>query len=299
VFTSYQLLVEQYLKYCNLKTMNKEFKITFWGVRGTLPVPGKSTLKYGGNTSCVEVKAGGRHIIFDAGTGISELGKQTDIFHTDILLSHTHLDHIQGLPFYRPLHTPDSNVALWAGHLKPERTLEEIMGHIMMSPVFPLTLNDVQSQVEFNDFNAGETLVNSGLAAAGITVETFALNHPDRATAYRLSFNGKSVCYVTDVEHKIGEVDSNLINFLRGTDVFIYDSTYDDNDFEKYKGWGHSTWQQGVKIADAANVKTYVAFHHDPAATDELLDERAQKLARLRPNGQGLIAREGMVIDLG
>ncbi|MCE3232226.1 MAG: fold metallo-hydrolase, partial [Rickettsiaceae bacterium] len=176
--------------------MSNEFKITFWGVRGTIAVPGANTLKYGGNTSCVEVKCAGRHVIFDAGTGIYELGKQTDIFHTDILLSHTHLDHIQGLPFYPPLHKPDSNVALWAGHLKPQSYVEKVIGTIMMSPVFPLTLSDVQSRVEFNDFMAGESLINSGLNDAGITIDTLPLNHPDRATAYRLNFNDKSVCYV-------------------------------------------------------------------------------------------------------
>jgi phosphoribosyl 1,2-cyclic phosphodiesterase len=277
--------------------MDKEFKITFWGVRGTIAVPGGSTLKYGGNTSCVEVRCAGRHIIFDAGTGLHELGKQTDIFHTDILLSHTHLDHIQGLPFYRPLHTPDSNVALWAGHLKPDSSVEEIIGHIMMSPVFPLTLNDVQSRVEFNDFMAGEALINGGLNDVGITIETLPLNHPDRATAYRLNFNGKSVCYVTDVEHKVGEIDQALVEFIKGADIFIYDSTYDDETFEKYKGWGHSTWQQGARIADAAGVKTFVAFHHDPAASDSLLDDRAKKLKIMRPGG-GIIAREGLVIDL-
>jgi phosphoribosyl 1,2-cyclic phosphodiesterase len=278
--------------------MNNEFKITFWGVRGTIAVPGASTLKYGGNTSCVEVKCAGRHVVFDAGTGIAELGKKTDTFHTDVLLSHTHLDHIQGLPFFRPLHTPDANVALWAGHLQPEYTVEDIMGHIMMSPVFPLTLNDVQSRVEFNDFMAGEDVINGGLNDAGITIQTLALNHPDRATAYRLYCNGKSVCYVTDVEHKVGELDKDLVEFIKGADVFIYDSTYDDDDFAKYKGWGHSTWQQGARLADAAGVKTFVAFHHDPAASDDLLDERAKKLAKMRPNGAGVVAREGLVIEL-
>jgi phosphoribosyl 1,2-cyclic phosphodiesterase len=278
--------------------MTNDFKIKFWGVRGTIPVSHQDYLKYGGNTSCVEVKCGGRHVIFDAGTGLWELGKQTDIFHTDILLSHTHLDHIQGLPFYRPLHTPGSNVALWAGHLKPDKTVEEVMGHIMQSPVFPLTLKDVQSRVEFNDFMAGEDIINQGLNDAGITIETLPLNHPDRATAYRLTFDGKSVCYVTDVEHKIGEVDKALVHFIKNCDVFIYDSTYDDEEFDKYKGWGHSTWQQGAKIADAANVKTFVAFHHDPLADDAILDERSAMLSKIRKNGKGVLAREGLVIEL-
>ncbi len=278
--------------------MSDEFIIKFWGVRGTVPTARADVLEYGGNTSCVEVICSGRHVIFDAGTGICELGKVTDRFHTDILLSHTHLDHIQGLPFYRPLHTKNSNVALWAGHLLPERNVEDIFSHIMMSPVFPLTLHDVQSQVEFNDFNAGEELVNGGLNDAGITVTTLALNHPDRATAYRLSCKGKSVCYVTDVEHTVGEIDQRLADFIKDCDVFIYDSTYDDEEFEKYKGWGHSTWQQGVRLSDAAGVKTFVAFHHDPNAIDSILKKRELKLHKMRPNGRAIMAKEGMVIEL-
>ncbi len=277
--------------------MPDEFLIKFWGVRGTLPVPGKDTLQYGGNTSCVEVNCAGRNIVFDAGTGICELGKITKNFHTDILLSHTHLDHIQGLPFYGPLHKPGSNVALWAGHLKPHANVEEVMGHIMSSPVFPLTLKDVQSRVEFNDFLAGEELVNAGLNNVGIVVKTFLLNHPDRATAYRLIYKNKSVCYVTDVEHKIGEVDVKLAEFIKGADLLIYDCTYDDEEFNNYVGWGHSTWQQGVRLADAADVKKLAVFHHDPKATDAILDARAKKLEEMRP-GKAFIAKEGFILDL-
>lgn len=276
--------------------MPEEFYLKFWGVRGTVPVPGKTTLRYGGNTSCVEVRCGGRQIIFDAGTGLYALGNETDVFHTDILLSHTHLDHVQGLPFFRPLHKDISNVALWAGHLLPEKTVEEVVCHIMQSPVFPLTLEDVESRVEFNDFVAGEALVNSGFEKAGITVNTMPLNHPDRATAYRLHYHGKSACYVTDVEHVDSQLDQNMLTFIEGTDVFIYDCTFDDDNFSKYEGWGHSTWQHAVKLANAANVKTLVVFHHDPVMTDDALDARAEKLKIMRPDS--VIAYEGLKIQL-
>lgn len=276
--------------------MEQEFYVRFWGVRGTIPVPGKSTLRYGGNTSCVEVRCGGRQIIFDAGTGLYALGQETDIFHTDILLSHTHLDHIQGLPFFRPLHKKISNVALWAGHLQPERTVEEVAGHIMQSPIFPLTLEDVQSHVEFNDFIAGETLKNEGFQKAGIQVDTMPLHHPDKATAYRLTCDGKSICYVTDVEHVDGQLDSALMEFIEGANVFIYDCTFDDDDFARHKGWGHSTWQQAVRLAERANVKTLVVFHHDPGMTDDLLDERGERLTAMRANS--IIAKEGLVLKL-
>lgn len=277
---------------------NQPFIVKFWGVRGTVPVAGQDTLKYGGNTSCVEVQCGGRQIIFDAGTGIYALGMQTDIFHTDILLSHTHLDHIMGLPFFRPLHKGgEANVALWAGHLLPEHNVVQVVGHIMQSPVFPLTIHQVNSRVEFNDFHAGNVLENQGLSNAGITVHTMPLHHPDRATAYRLECDGKVVCYVTDVEHEVGKIDQKIVDFIQDADVFIYDSTYDDDEFDKYVGWGHSTWQQGVRLADAANVKTFAIFHHDPLLTDAMLDERAEKARALRGDGV-VVAYEGLTLEL-
>lgn len=277
--------------------MTENMQVTFWGVRGTVAVTNPAMQHYGGNTSCVEVRCGNRQIILDAGTGLYVLGQNTDSLHTDILLSHTHLDHIQGLPFYGPLHKPDSNVALWAGHLMPERTIEQVMRSLMHSPVFPLTLGDVSSRVEFNDFYAGEELVNSGFAKTGIRVRTMPLNHPDRATAYRIEYNNKAVCYVTDVEHQQGILDLALVEFIRDADVFIYDSTYDDDStYPKYKGWGHSTWQEGVRLAQKAGVKTFCAFHHDPDATDDVLDARAKALEAMLPGS--VLTREGLTLTV-
>lgn len=276
--------------------MQQDFLIKFWGVRGTIPVPGNDVLKYGGNTACVEVQCGGRQIIFDAGTGLYPLGLKTKFTNTDILLSHTHLDHIQGLPFFKPLHKRSSNVALWAGHLLPENNVEQVVGHIMQSPIFPLTLKDVQSRVEFNDFQAGETIINVGLNNVGITIDTIPLCHPDNATGYRLTYNNKSVCYITDVEHVDDQFDEALIEFIKGADVFIYDCTYDDRNYEKYKGWGHSTWQHGVRLADKADIKELVVFHHDPEMNDNKLDERAKELEQMRPGS--FIAKEGLTMNL-
>lgn len=276
--------------------MPGEFYIKFWGVRGTIPVPASNTNTFGGNTSCVEVRCNGRQIIFDAGTGLFPLGRDSDICHSDIFLSHTHLDHIQGLPFYKPMYKEGSNVALWAGHLLPESTIEEVIGHIMRSPVFPLTIDQVLSKVEFNNFYAGEDISNEGLEHAGISIKTMYLNHPDRATGYRLTYNDKSVCYITDIEHEEGNINQKLIEFVAGADVLIYDSTYDDEEFHIYKGWGHSTWQEAMRIADKAGVKQLIPFHHDPYAIDSILAKREQSLIKLRPGS--LFAREGMRVDL-
>lgn len=261
-----------------------------------MPVVGKDFEQYGGNTSCIEIRCGGRQIILDAGTGIRELGLKTDIFHLDILLSHTHLDHIQGLPFFKPLHSKGSNVALWAGHLLPKNSVEEVVSTIMKPPVFPLTLADVHSCVEFNDFVAGEPLKNEGFKKAGITVHTLPLNHPDGATGYRIEHCGKSVCYITDIEHTPGKLDMKLVNFLKDADVIIYDSTYDDDELHNYKGWGHSTWQECVRLGEAANVKQIVAFHHNPDATDADLNKRSEAIKAMCPRAS--LAVEGQVINL-
>lgn len=276
--------------------MDNKFYIKFWGTRGTIPVVGKDFTRYGGNTSCVEVRCGSRQIILDAGTGIRELGIATDIFHVDILLSHTHLDHIQGLPFFRPLHSEGSNVALWAGHLLPNNTVKEVVSTIMKPPVFPLTLADVHSRVEFNDFIAGEQLKNEGFKKAGITINTFALNHPDGATAYRIEYEDKAVCYVTDVEHEPGNINMKLVEFLRDADVFIYDSTFDDEELIKYKGWGHSTWQEALRLGEAAKVKRIIAFHHNPELCDDELDKRSLEIRNISKVAE--LAVEGMVIEL-
>lgn len=276
--------------------MDRDFYIKLWGVRGTVPVVGKEFSRYGGNTSCIEVRCGGRQIVLDAGTGIRELGIATDIFHLDILLSHTHLDHIQGLPFFRPLHCEGSNVALWAGNLLPKDSVKNVVSTIMKPPVFPLTLEEVHSRVEFNDFVAGENLQNEGFKKAGITVKTIPLNHPDGATGYRIQCDGKSVCYITDIEHIPGQLNMELVEFLRDADVFLYDTTFDDSELEKYKGWGHSTWQEAVRLGEAANVKRIIAHHHNPDNNDAKLDARNKLIKEMCPRAE--LAVEGSVIKL-
>lgn len=277
-------------------SVQQPFFVKFWGVRGTVPVSGEQTLKYGGNTSCVEVQCAGKQMIFDAGTGIYPLGQQSVFDKTDIFLSHTHLDHIQGFPFFGPLYRKSSHITLWAGHLLPDKNVEQVIKHMMQPPIFPLTLQDIQSQVEFNDFKAGTVLVNEDLNKAGITVHTMPLNHPDHATGYRINYRGKSVCYITDVEHVDDTLDEALVTFIEGTDIFIYDCTFDDRNYEQHKGWGHSTWQHGVRLANKAKVKNLVVFHHDPSMEDEALDRRLEELMKLRR--QSYIAKEGMVLNL-
>ncbi len=275
--------------------MDDALTVTFRGVRGTVPVSHPDFMRYGGNTSCVEVRCGGRLILLDAGTGIGRVGAPEEINDADILLSHTHIDHVIGLLFFAPLFRPDVRLRIWAGHLLPHMQLREAIGRLMSPPLFPLGVEDVKSNVEWRDFKAGDPLEEGYFAPYGIAVDTLPLVHPDRATGYRISYRGHSVCYITDMEHEPGVVDPALVRFMKQADLLIYDSTYDDNTFAEYKGWGHSTWQQAVRYADAAQVGTLALFHHDHLANDALLDARASALSKIRPDG--IVASEGLTLS--
>lgn len=273
-----------------------DFKLRFWGVRGTMPVADKDFLRYGGNTSCVEVRCGNRLLVLDAGTGAQALGRAIGKTHFDLLFSHTHLDHICGLPFFAPAYDPDMRIDLWAGHLKPEYELVRIVSHLMASPIFPISPLQFNADMHYHDFNAGSELKNSRWQDAGIIIHTLPLGHPDRATGYRISHGGKSLCYITDVEHVPGQINMDIVDFVKGTDCLIYDSTYADEEFERYKGWGHSTWQEAARIADKAGVKRLLAFHHDPEADDDTLHARNAALKQMNP--QYCLAQEQLEIVL-
>lgn len=268
-----------------------DFVIHFWGVRGTIPTTGTDFARYGGNTSCAEFRCGEHRLIFDAGTGIRLLGDSLKLDEADIFLSHTHIDHIIGLPVFAPFYS-GGKFRIWAGHLKPESNIKSAISQMMQPPLFPLTVNDWKASVEWHDFAAGTTLEPANLA--GIKIQTFALSHPDRATAYRVEYNGKAACYVTDVEHCPDSPDKALIDFISGADILIYDSTYSDEEFSNFIGWGHSTWQEATRLAKAAGVAKCALFHHDPAKDDTALDAIAAKIT----DSSIFHAREGMEIKL-
>jgi len=144
--------------------------------------------------------------------------------------------------------------------------------------------------MEFRDFEYGDALA----PRKGITIRTAQLNHPNGATGYRVEHGGKSICYVTDTEHRPGELDREILRLIEGADIFIYDATYSDDEYPNYAGWGHSTWQEGVRLADEAGVGTYVVFHHDPSHDDTFMDEVAKAAKAARPGT--VVAREGMVL---
>jgi phosphoribosyl 1,2-cyclic phosphodiesterase len=273
--------------------MSGEFSCTFWGVRGSIACPGHEFERYGGNTSCVEVRCGEHLLIFDAGTGLRPLGvrlKGLSSLEIDLFLTHSHLDHIVGIPFFKPLFDAGNKVSFWAGHLLPERNLRDVLCTMMVPPLFPVPIDIFAAKTSYNDFAVGQTLQ----PRPGVTLRTAQLNHPNGATGYRIDYDGKSICYVTDTEHVAGKLDANILSLIEGADMLIYDSTYTEAEYPRYKGWGHSTWSEGLRLAEAAGVKTFVAFHHDPSHDDEFMDGVADALAKARPGS--LVAREGTTL---
>lgn len=271
-----------------------DVSIRFWGVRGSIACPGPDTVRYGGNTSCVEIRCGDRLLIMDGGTGLRELGNalfaEGEAIDVDLFYSHTHFDHICGLPFFAPCYARGNRIRLWAGHLLPDNQLETVLYGMMMAPLFPVPITLLDPQVSFTDFRCGVTLDPH----PGIRLRTGPLNHPNGATGYRIEHAGKSVAYITDTEHRPGALDQQILALVDRADIMIYDSTYTDAEYPAHANWGHSTWQEGVRLAEAAGVGTLVVFHHDPGHDDAFMDGIAEAAEACRPGT--VVAREGMVL---
>jgi phosphoribosyl 1,2-cyclic phosphodiesterase len=271
------------------------FKVKFWGVRGSIATPSPKHVAYGGNTSCVEVACGGRRVIFDAGTGIRNLGNwllRKDVNEAHLLLSHTHWDHINGFPFFSPAFHQDKSFTIMAGHAFEDGGIKQIMAGQMAMPNFPVPLEAMQSSLSFEDFKAGDNFKLHN----NILVRTVPLNHPYGATGYRLEYRGKAMCYVTDTEHVPGKPDENVLSLIEGADLVIYDSTYTDDEFPNKVGWGHSTWQEGIRLAQLADAKMLVIFHHDPDHEDGFM-KRLEAESRAAWSG-AIVARENMRINI-
>ena len=272
-----------------------EFYVKFWGVRGSIACADSNVSKYGGNTSCVEIKCGNQIFIFDTGTGIrylgNELAKESNTTYR-ILYSHTHYDHICGLPFFSPAFNPENKIDFFAGHLKPRNNIKNVLSNIMSDPVWPVGLDIFPSEIKFKDFIAGETLKFS----ENININTCQLNHENGATGYRVNFNGKSICYITDTTHIPGQPDRNIINLIKDSNIVIYDSMLTEEEFKDRPHWGHSTWEEGVKLCDLANAEKLCIFHHDPSHDDIFMDKVALDADKKRPGS--IVAKEGLKLSL-
>ncbi|MCX5789283.1 MAG: MBL fold metallo-hydrolase [Elusimicrobia bacterium] len=281
-------------------------KVRFWGTRGSLPAPGAGTQRYGGNTPCVELRAGGSLFVLDAGSGIRELGtflmKEAGgrPITGDIFITHTHWDHIQGFPFFTPVFQPGNRFRIHGGR-GSTKAFDKVMGGLMDPVYFPVELGDMLAKLDFIEVGGpleyGEVLVRS----------TFS-NHPGVNLAYRFDQGGKSVTYLTDHEiyeamHEsspFGKKQDRLIeDFCRGTDLLICDAQYTDQDYRIKRGWGHSRYRDTVALGLAAGARRLALFHHDPWRDDDALDA-IEKDARLIAGGklECFAAREGQTIDI-
>lgn len=259
-------------------------KITLRGTRGSLPTPGPDTARYGGNTACVEVRGGGTLLVLDAGTGIRALGATVgpDMRRVDILLTHLHMDHIQGLGFFEPLYTPGLEVHTW-GPSSTTMHLQERLSRYLSPPLFPVRLRDLPCQLSLHDVALGEFEIGALHVQAGLVC------HPGPTLGYRISEDGATVAYLPDHEPALGarrfpdapEWTSGF-ELAEGADLLIHDAQYTEAEYPDHAGWGHSSLPQTLAFAAASGVKRLVTFHHDPSHDDAALDRLVEDARQSR-----------------
>lgn len=293
--------------------------ITFWGTRGSIATPGRSTEKYGGNTSCVSVLWGGRQFIFDAGTGIRGLGVEimagspaagkTEL---NLFLSHTHWDHIQGMPFFQPAYSPRFRLNIW-GQEKRDVMLESVLSGQMDSNYFPVPMSALGSDLAVHPIGDAAIRGHGSVEVDGVKVSFQEMDHPGGSLAFRLEKDGICLVYATDNELNRqfddkgdplpgSEVGRDYLEFIRGADLLIADGQYTDEEYRSKVGWGHTTVSLLSRIAHKAGVRHLAVYHHDPMHTDSFLDSLSSEFIRLykesAPPMEVLWAREGLTLQL-
>ena len=305
-------------------------RVKFWGVRGSIPCPGESTRRYGGNSACIELRVGdlGRLIIIDAGSGIRAFGNHLlsdDLVKgsivTEIFLSHTHWDHIMGFPYFAPIYIPGSKLTVYGPVTFEDDPLEDVVGGQMKYRYFPVNMGELRSEIRYQRLRETPALD----LGDGLTVTTKLLNHPVATLGYRFQYGGKVFCacydtepfrnlFITDPTHPdydetmalegeqaATEQNGVVEEFFAGADLLVHDAQYTEAEYRSnHIGWGHSSMEWAVAAAKRAGVKRLALFHHDPDRTDEQLDELARVYCRKKTD-VGLdvfFAREGMVIEL-
>ncbi len=271
--------------------MSDELRVKFWGVRGSYPTPGEGTVKYGGNTASVEVRAGDRTIILDAGTGIIPLGRELArrrALEVVLLFSHLHHDHTQGFPFFVPAYMPNARLHIFGPGGTPE-TLSRVLEHNQSSETFPVSLRDMASSKDIQSVRESQIIIwdEAGVRVAESTVglgndaviihihKSYA--HPGGVYVYRITWRGKSVVYATDTEGYVG-TDRRLVQFAKDADVLIHDAQYSEEHyrgqlagFPSTQGYGHSTVTMACEVAAASEAGQLILFHHDPSYSDEVV----------------------------
>lgn len=268
-------------------------RLKFWGTRGSVPTPGKHTVRYGGNTPCIEVRLDdNKLIILDAGTGIRNLGQELmakgEKLQTYLFISHPHLDHIQGFPFFSPIYYDGHELTIVGGETE-KVSLHKMIADLMNKIYFPIRLDELKAKLHFRK------VMEEELNIFGATVRTIFVNHPSFSIGYRVSHNGKSFVYISDNEPFDGSVDSmkrgiepwvlekylanqgdpnqRIYEFSRNADVLIHDTTYTPEEYCDHIGWGHSHFLFTLKVAAQGNVKKLVLFHHEPTHSDDMVDD--------------------------
>lgn len=271
--------------------------VKFWGVRGSTPTPQAENLRYGGNTSCVEVRVGEQIYIFDCGTGFRMLGQHLRNEFEDkpvsahVFVSHFHWDHIQGMPFFRPLYeSPNSQFSFHSS--SRTRRLEQVLSDQMAAPYFPVNLDHMKAKRGFYDIENGCIPMGDG-----ITMRTAWLNHPQGCMGFRLETKDGVLVYATDNEPGDPNFDKAVRKLAEGADILIYDAQYLPEDYAaKRRGWGHSHWREAVNVVMESGAKELILYHHDPEHVDSVIDKVVQDARNYYPKVRA--AAEGMEIKL-
>jgi phosphoribosyl 1,2-cyclic phosphodiesterase len=275
--------------------------VRFWGVRGSTPTPQSENLRYGGNTSCVEVRVNGHIYVFDCGTGFRNLGKQLSLEHVGdgknghpikahIFLSHFHWDHIQGIPFFSPLYNDRESSFVFHSSSRT-RGLQQALEEQMADPYFPVNMSDMAAHRQFCTIDEGRTQLES------CTVQAMWLNHPQGCLGFRMETQGKVIVYATDNEPGDPVFDKSVRKLAEGADLLIYDAQYLPEEYAARKqGWGHSHWREAINVVMESGAKELILFHHDPDHSDSCIDSVVKQAREHYPKVRA--ASEGMEIVL-
>ncbi len=275
-----------------------DFVVQFWGVRDQISAPGKETIRYGGNTSCVEMRVGEKRLIFDGGSGLRVLGdnllRQMPV-EAYIFFTHCHWDSIQGFPFFKPAFIPGNCFHIYGAAASDGESMEQRLGCQMLAPNFPVPLKVMQSELKFHNLTSGKKVLLDD-----VIIETVFLNYSNRSMGYRVTWQGHSAVYATDRSHYSNHLDQNLLHLARQADLLILDapSTISAADTLKCDAlnWPDELWQTGIATAKAAGVKRIVMSRYNPDHDDEFLDKVEEQVQSVFPND--LLAREGMILPV-